>query len=117
MIDVRKMNGIAIDAARETARLGAGCLLGDVAVTLFEQKFALPAGSCRPVGVAGLTLGGGHGLSSRKFGLTCDNLISAHLVDANGNEMDANREREPGSILGATWRGRGEFWYRDRVHV
>ena len=51
------MNAIAIDAANNIARLGAGCLLGDVAVVLFERKLALPAGSCRPVGVAGLALG------------------------------------------------------------
>jgi FAD/FMN-containing dehydrogenase len=70
MIDVRKMNVIAIDAANKIARLGAGCLLGNVAVALFAHKLALPAGTCRPVGVAGLALGGGHGLTSRKFGLT-----------------------------------------------
>jgi len=90
MIDVRKMDEIVIDAASQTARVGAGCLLGNLAVALFAQKFALPAGSCRPVGVSGLTMGGGHGLTSRKFGLTCDNLISAHVVDANGNELNAN---------------------------
>jgi FAD/FMN-containing dehydrogenase len=48
------MNGIAIDATNETARIGAGCLLGDIAVALSKHRLALPAGSCRPVGVAGL---------------------------------------------------------------
>ena len=109
MIDVRKMNGIAIDAPNQTARLGAGCLLGNVAGALFEQKFALPAGSCRPVGVAGLTLGGGHGLSSRKFGLTCDNLLSAHLVDAGGNELEANENEYPDLFWALRGGGGGNF--------
>jgi hypothetical protein len=103
------MNGIAIDPAAETARLGAGCLLGDIAVALFEHKLALPAGSCRPVGVAGLALGGGHGLSSRKFGLTCDNLISAHVVAANGDELDANPNENPDLFWALRGGGGGNF--------
>jgi hypothetical protein len=109
MIDVRRMNGIAIDTANETARIGAGCLLGDIAVALFKHKLALPAGSCRPVGVAGLALGGGHGLSSRKFGLTCDNLISAHLVAANGDELDANVNENPDLFWALRGGGGGNF--------
>jgi hypothetical protein len=109
MIDVRKMNRIAIDAAGETVRLGAGCLLGDIAVALFEHKLALPAGSCRPVGVAGLALGGGHGLISRKFGLTCDNLISAHVVTADGDELDANLNENPDLFWALRGGGGGNF--------
>jgi FAD/FMN-containing dehydrogenase len=109
MIDVRKMNQIAIDTANQTARLGAGCLLGDIAVALFEQKLALPAGSCRPVGVAGLALGGGHGLTSRKFGLTCDNLISAHVVTADGDELDANLNENSDLFWALRGGGGGNF--------
>jgi hypothetical protein len=109
MIDVRKMNQIAIDTANQTARLGAGCLLGDIAVALFEHKLALPAGSCRPVGVAGLALGGGHGLTSRKFGLTCDNLISAHVVTADGDELDANLNENSDLFWALRGGGGGNF--------
>jgi len=109
MIDVRKMNGIAVDVANQTARLGAGCLLGDIAVALFEHKLALPAGSCRPVGVAGLALGGGHGLTSRKFGLTCDNLISAHVVTADGDELDANLNENQDLFWALRGGGGGNF--------
>jgi len=109
MIDVRKINEITIDAANQTARLGAGCLLGDIAVALFEHKLALPAGSCRPVGVAGLALGGGHGLISRKFGLTCDNLISAHLVTAAGDELDTNQIENPELFWALRGGGGGNF--------
>jgi FAD binding domain/Berberine and berberine like len=109
MIDVRKMNQIGIDTANQTARLGAGCLLGDIAVALFEHKLALPAGSCRPVGVAGLALGGGHGLTSRKFGLTCDNLISAHVVTADGDELDANLNENSDLFWALRGGGGGNF--------
>jgi Berberine and berberine like/FAD binding domain len=103
------MNQIAIDTANQTARLGAGCLLGDIAVALFEHKLALPAGSCRPVGVAGLALGGGHGLTSRKFGLTCDSLISAHVVTADGDELDANLNENSDLFWALRGGGGGNF--------
>jgi FAD/FMN-containing dehydrogenase len=109
MIDVRKMNEIIVDPANQTARLGAGCLLGDIAVALFEYKLALPAGSCRPVGVAGLALGGGHGLIARKFGLTCDNLISAHVVTADGDELDANLNENSDLFWALRGGGGGNF--------
>ena len=109
MIDVRKMNGIIVDVANQIARLGAGCLLGDIAVALFQHKLALPAGSCRPVGVTGLALGGGHGLISRKFGLTCDNLISAHVVTADGDELDANLNENPDLFWALRGGGGGNF--------
>ena len=109
MIDIRKMNGIAIDGANQTARLGAGCLLGDIAVALFEHNLALPAGSCKPVGVAGLALGGGHGLTARKFGLTCDNLISAHVVTADGDELDANMNENQDLFWALRGGGGGNF--------
>ena len=109
MIDVRKMSAVVIDAVNQTARIGAGCLLGDVTETLFAQKFALPAGTCKPVGIAGLTQGGGHGLSSRKFGLTCDSLISVHLVDANGNELTASASENPSLFWALRGGGGGNF--------
>jgi hypothetical protein len=109
MIDVRRMNGITIDVVNQTARLGAGCLLGDIAVALFAQKLALPAGSCRPVGVAGLAMGGGHGLTSRKFGLTCDSLLSAHVVTANGDQLDASMNENSDLFWALRGGGGGNF--------
>jgi hypothetical protein len=109
MIDVRKMDAVVIDSATQTARVGAGALLGDVAEKLWAQRFALPAGTCKPVGIAGLTLGGGHGLSSRKFGLTCDNLLAAHLVDANGNKLNASATENPDLFWALRGGGGGNF--------
>lgn len=62
-----------------------GCLLQDIHQALFPKQKLLPAGSCGTVGIAGLTLGGGYGFFSRKFGLTCDSLLSFTMVGASGN--------------------------------
>ena len=70
------MNSITVDTANQTATIGAGCRLGDVTERLFTDGLAVPAGTCAPVGIAGIAIGGGHGVSSRKFGLTTDNLLS-----------------------------------------
>ena len=109
LIDVRKMDGITIDTASQTARLGAGCLLGNVATALFAKKLALPAGSCRPVGVSGLTLGGGHGLTARKFGLTCDSLLSARVVMADGSVVNASANEHPDLFWALRGGGGGNF--------
>ena len=109
MIDVRSMNAIVIDAPNRTARIGAGALLGDVAEALFARGFALPAGTCKPVGIAGLTLGGGHGLASRKFGLTADNLLAAHLVAADGSEVNASATENPDLFWALRGGGGGNF--------
>ena len=109
MIDVRSMDAVVIDMAAQTARIGAGSLLGDVAEKLFVKKFALPAGSCKPVGIAGLTLGGGHGLSSRKFGLTADNLLSAKVVDATGAVLTASAVENPDLFWALRGGGGGNF--------
>ncbi|HWM26321.1 MAG TPA: FAD-binding oxidoreductase [Chthoniobacterales bacterium] len=109
MIDVRKMDAVVIDTANKTARIGAGSLLGDVAEKLFVKKFALPAGTCKPVGIAGLTLGGGHGVSSRKFGLTSDNLLSAQVVDATGAQLTASPTVNPDLFWALRGGGGGNF--------
>lgn len=92
VIDVTRMNNVTVNAAAATATIGAGTHLIDVYAALAAQGFALPAGSCPTVGIAGLTLGGGAGVLDRKFGLTCDSLLSAQLVTADGRVIgcDAN---------------------------
>ena len=65
--------------------IGPGCKLFEVYDELLPKKRLIPAGSCAGVGIGGLTLGGGYGLFSRKYGLTCDSLTAITLVDGNGN--------------------------------
>jgi len=60
------------------------CLLKDIYDALLPKKRLVPAGSCGTVGMGGLTLGGGYGFFARKYGLTCDNMVEATLVDGQG---------------------------------
>ena len=92
VLDVTRMNSIKVDTGNSTATIGAGARLIDVYAALAQYGLAIPAGSCPTVGIAGLTLGGGVGVLGRKFGLTCDALLSAQIVVADGRVLtcDAN---------------------------
>ncbi len=96
VIDVTRMNTVNVNATAATATIGAGTRLIDVYSALAQHGVIIPAGSCPTVGVAGLTLGGGAGVIGRKFGLTCDNLLSAQVVVADGNVLtcDANNHSD-----------------------
>lgn len=96
VIDVTRMHTITVNTGSQQATIGAGARLIDVYATLASYDLALPAGSCPTVGVAGLTLGGGVGVLSRKFGLTCDNLLAARVVVADGRVLtcDANHNAD-----------------------
>jgi FAD/FMN-containing dehydrogenase len=95
VVDVTRMSGITVNHAAGTATIGAGARLIDVDEALFEQGVMIPAGSCPSVGIAGLTLGGGHGFSGRKYGLTCDNVRRLTIVTAAGQALLASRTQHP----------------------
>ncbi|MEG0385510.1 MAG: FAD-binding oxidoreductase [Solibacillus sp.] len=82
VIDVSEMNKIVVDPKAMTAKIEAGANLGDVYQQLWKHGMTIPAGTESSVGVVGLTLGGGIGMLSRPFGLTCDNLIEVEMVTA-----------------------------------
>ncbi|WP_209648258.1 FAD-binding oxidoreductase [Kibdelosporangium banguiense] len=86
-----------------TVRVGAGAKLIDVYTGLAKAGRALPAGSCPTVGIAGLTLGGGIGVLSRKYGLTCDRLESATVITADSRVANVSR----GSDADLFWALRG----------
>lgn len=96
VIDVTRMNTVVMNTGNSSATIGAGAHLIDVYAALANYGVVIPAGSCPTVGIAGLTLGGGIGVIGRKFGLTCDNLLSAQVVLANGNVLscDANHNAD-----------------------
>ncbi|MGN4124147.1 FAD-binding oxidoreductase [Lysinibacillus sphaericus] len=85
VIDVSDMNEITINVKDMTARIEAGADLGKVYRELWEYGMTIPAGTESSVGVVGLTLGGGIGMLSRQFGLTCDNLLEIEMVVASGH--------------------------------
>ncbi len=73
---------------------GPGCRLAKLYDTILPHNRIIPAGSCGGVGLGGLALGGGYGFFSRKFGLTCDSLIDATVVDTKGNIHSAKDDAE-----------------------
>jgi FAD/FMN-containing dehydrogenase len=87
VIDLRAINSILIDESAGTATIGAGAALVDVYSALAAHGVSIPAGSCPSVGLSGLTLGGGIGVVARRYGLTCDRLLSARIVTADGTTL------------------------------
>ncbi len=94
VVDVTPMAGVAA-APGQVARIGAGALLVDVYSGLARAGLALPAGSCPTVGIAGLAMGGGIGVLGRRYGLTCDRMVSAEVVLASGEVVHTDADHEP----------------------
>ena len=92
MIDLSRMRGARVDAARQTARAEDGATWGDFDHETQAFGLATTGGVARPTGIAGLTLGGGHGFLMRKYGLACDNLLSVDLVTAEGHLLTASAD-------------------------
>ncbi len=95
VIDLKHLNSISIDRAAGTVEVGGGALLGDLDRTTVPQGLIVPAGVISHTGVAGLTLGGGMGWSSRRCGLTIDSLLGAEIVTAAGDVVWASETLEP----------------------
>lgn len=91
VIDLSMMKGVRTDPTGRTVRVGPGCTSGDVDHATHPFGLAVPFGIVSTTGVAGLTLGGGSGHLSRKFGLTIDNLIEADVVLAGGSFITASK--------------------------
>lgn len=89
VIDVGPMSGISL-RNDGTAVIGAGAKLVDVYDQLATLGVAIPSGSCPTIGIAGITQGGGIGVLDRAWGLTCDNLVAATVVLADGTIVDTS---------------------------
>jgi FAD/FMN-containing dehydrogenase len=107
IIDVSKLNRVR--AGGGTAVVGAGAKLIDVYRALAAKGVTIPAGSCPTVGVSGLTLGGGHGVVSRAYGLTCDSLTQATLITADGKQLTANARENKDLFWALRGAGNGNF--------
>ena len=104
-IDMSGLRGIHVDPDRRTATVQPGCLLQDLDRETQRHGLATPLGFISEVGVAGLTLGGGLGYLTRRFGWTVDNLLEVEIVTADGDSRSVSREREPELFWGV--RGAG----------
>ncbi|WP_330175003.1 FAD-binding oxidoreductase [Streptomyces sp. NBC_01498] len=107
VIDISSLDGLG-DAASDGV-IGAGAKLVDVYGALARKDRTIPGGSCATVGISGLTLGGGHGVVSRAYGLTCDSLVSATLVTADGRRLTADAEHHPDLFWALRGAGNGNF--------
>jgi len=92
MLDMSQLRGVQVDPARRVARAEPGCLLGDVDRETQAHGLAAVLGFVSATGCAGLTLGGGFGYLTRRFGWTSDNLASIELVTADGRVVRASEE-------------------------
>lgn len=90
MIDLSPMRDVTVDPGARRVRCGGGTTWADLDAATQEHALAVPGGVISHTGVAGLSLGGGIGWLSRKHGLSCDNLVSAQVVTAGGEVVNAS---------------------------
>ncbi|WP_299754716.1 FAD-binding oxidoreductase [uncultured Pontibacter sp.] len=108
VIDPSPMNGVRVDAAKRTARVEAGGTWHAIDHATHPFGLAVPGGIISTTGVAGLTLGGGTGYLTRKYGLSIDNLLEADVVLADGSFVKAS-EQENDDLFWALRGGGGNF--------
>lgn len=108
MIDLSRMKSVRVDAAARRAWVEPGATLADIDAQTQAAGLAVPTGINSTTGIAGLTLGGGFGWITRKFGLTIDSLVSVEVVTADGELRRASATENP-ELFWALRGGGGNF--------
>jgi len=100
MLDLSRLKGVHVDPATGNTRVQPGCVWGDVDRETQPHGLAVPNGYISTTGVAGLTLGGGFGWTTRSYGLTSDNLLAADVITADGTAVRASADQHPDLFWG-----------------
>jgi hypothetical protein len=108
VIDLAGMAEVVVNPDTDTVRVGGGCTWSQVDQATAEYGRATPTGIISTTGVGGLTLGGGLGHLTRRFGLTIDSLLSAEVVLADGSQVHASADEHP-DLFWALRGGGGNF--------
>jgi len=108
VIDLSSVKGVRVDPATNTVRAEGGCTQADLNHAAHSFGLAVPVGVVSTTGIAGLTLGGGTGYLTRKYGLALDNLLEADLVLADGSFVTASPKQNP-DLFWAIRGGGGNF--------
>ncbi|WP_436934774.1 FAD-binding oxidoreductase [Halovenus marina] len=108
VIDLSPMDGVRVNPKERTVRVQGGATVGDLDHETQVFGLAVPGGGASDTGIAGLTLGGGLGHLSRKYGLTCDNLQSVNVVTADGEVVTASQNQNE-DLFWALRGGGGNF--------
>jgi FAD/FMN-containing dehydrogenase len=108
LIDLSNMKTVSVDAQNRRAYVEPGATLGDFDKAVQAHGLATPVGINSTTGIAGLTLGGGFGWLTRKYGMTIDNLFSADMVTADGRKIHVSKD-ENADLFWAIRGGGGNF--------
>ena len=108
VIDLSGLKSVHVDTSNNTVKVGGGNTWGEVDIATHAFGLAIPAGIISTTGVGGLTLGGGVGYLSRKYGLTIDNLLEAEMVLADGSLVTVNKDQHT-DLFWAIRGGGGNF--------
>jgi len=107
-IDFSRMKNVRVDAGKRRAYVEPGATLANLDEAVQAHGLATPVGINSTTGIAGLTLGGGFGWLTRKYGMTIDNLVSVDMITADGKKLRAG-ENENGDLFWAIRGGGGNF--------